>query len=74
MRQSIPSSNIDSWAGVTLTLPSAPMDVFRDGQTNRPFSRRLANRQAPLAIPPDDLQQIPATPPKDEQVAGMRIG
>ena len=42
IRQSIPSSSIDNCAGVTLTLPS-----FAAGQTNRPFSRRLLNRQAP---------------------------
>ena len=42
MRQSMPSSNIDNWAAVTLTLPSRAA-----GQTNRPFSRRLEKRQAP---------------------------
>ena len=42
MRQSIPSSSIANWAGVTLNLPSAG-----DGHTNRPRSRRLENRQAP---------------------------
>ena len=42
MRQSIPSSNIDSCDGLRLTLPS-----FAAGQTKRPRSRRLVNRQAP---------------------------
>ncbi|GAV37075.1 hypothetical protein ROTAS13_04768 [Roseomonas sp. TAS13] len=37
MRQSIPSSNIDSIAGVIATTPS-----FACGQTKRPFSSRLA--------------------------------
>jgi len=41
-RQSIPSSSIESWAGLTVTLPSAAA-----GQTYLPFSRRLENMQAP---------------------------
>ena len=42
MRQSIPSSSIESCAGDIDTLPS-----FATGQTKRPRSRRLENRQAP---------------------------
>ena len=42
IRQSIPSSNIDNCAAVTLTLPS-----FAAGQTKRPFFNRLLNRHAP---------------------------
>ena len=38
-RQSIPSSNIDNCAGVSVTLLRAA-----EGQTNRPFSKRLENR------------------------------
>ena len=41
-RQSIPSSNIDSCAGVNVTFP-----VVAEGYTNRPFSKRLENRHAP---------------------------
>ena len=41
-RQSIPSSSIDNCAGVRATFPSLP-----EGQTNRPFSRRFRNMQAP---------------------------
>src|SRR5581483_10840268 len=41
-RQSMPSSNIDSCAGVSVTEPS-----FVTGHTKRPFSSRLANRQKP---------------------------
>jgi hypothetical protein len=41
-RQSIPSSNIDSCAGVSVTFP-----VVAEGHTNRPFSKRLENRHAP---------------------------
>ena len=41
-RQSIPSSSIANCAGVSAILPS-----FADGQTNRPFSSRFENRQAP---------------------------
>ncbi len=43
-RQSIPSSNIDSCAGDSITFP-----VVAEGHTNRPFSRRLENRHAPKA-------------------------
>ena len=42
IRQSIPSSIIDSCAGVSLTSPSAD-----EGQTNLPFSKRLENMHAP---------------------------
>jgi hypothetical protein len=41
-RQSIPSRSIDSCAGDNATLPS-----FAEGQTNRPFSSRFRNMQAP---------------------------
>src|SRR5689334_1276770 len=40
--QSIPSTNIDSCAGLSVTTPSLVA-----GHTKRPFSRRLANRQKP---------------------------
>ena len=43
IRQSIPSGNIDNCAAVTLILPS-----FAADHTNRPFSRRLLNRHAPV--------------------------
>ena len=42
IRQSIPSSSIESCAGVTEIVP-----VFGDGQTKRPRSNRFENRQAP---------------------------
>ena len=42
MRQSIPSSSIDSWDGLMLTLP-----FFAAGHTNRPRSSRFENRHAP---------------------------
>lgn len=42
MRQSIPSSSIDSCAGVSETLPDSAC-----GQTKRPDSSRLANRHRP---------------------------
>ena len=41
-RQSIPSKSIASCAGVRATFPS-----FAEGQTNRPFSSRFRNMQAP---------------------------
>jgi hypothetical protein len=41
-RQSIPSKSIDSCAGVSATFPS-----LAEGQTNRPFSSRFRNMQAP---------------------------
>ena len=41
-RQSIPSSSIANCAGVSAILPS-----LAEGHTNRPFSNRFENRQAP---------------------------
>lgn len=38
----MPSSSIDNCAGVSAILPS-----FAEGQTNRPFSSRFMNMQAP---------------------------
>lgn len=46
MRQSMPSSSIESCAAVSETFPSLAW-----GQTNRPVSRRLENRQAPCVRP-----------------------
>lgn len=56
-----------SCAGVTETLPSAG-----DGQTKRPFSRRLEKRRA-LAIEPDHLDQITAPTPENKEVSAERI-
>lgn len=80
-RQSIPSSSIANWAAVNAILPS-----FAEGQTNRPFSRRLLNRHAPCPSHPlpgrvlrsnareeDDLDQIPTPPAEDEHVARERV-
>jgi len=72
-RQSMPSSSIANCAGVRAILPS-----LADGHTNRPFSNRFEschwnaigprdNGDArPLAIPPDDLDQITLPPPEYE--------
>ena len=38
----MPSKSIDNCAGDSATLPS-----FAEGQTNRPFSSRFMNMQAP---------------------------
>lgn len=53
----MPSSSIESWAGVTLILPS-----FAAGQTNRPFSRRLLKRHAPCASHQMILSRSPRRP------------
>ncbi|HWB87459.1 MAG TPA: hypothetical protein VG675_25175 [Bryobacteraceae bacterium] len=42
LRQSMPSSSMDNCARVSATLPSSAF-----GQTNRPRSRRLANKPSP---------------------------
>ena len=42
IRQSMPSNNMPSCAGVSTMLPSAG-----EGQTKRPFSNRFANRHRP---------------------------
>src|SRR5215472_4977435 len=42
-RQSIPSHNIDSWAGVNIAAPSCV-----NGQTNRPLSSLFEYRQRPV--------------------------
>ncbi len=41
-RQSIPSSNIESWAGDSVTTPALVV-----GQMKRPLSSRFANRHKP---------------------------
>ena len=68
MRQSMPSSSMDSCAGVMLIFPS-----FAAGQTNRPFSRRFENKHAPLRNPPDDFEEIAATTTEHEQMPGVRV-
>ena len=57
-RQSIPSSSIDSCAGVTTILPPDA-----DGHTKRPRSRRLANRHAPWPSHQIIFDQIAAPAP-----------
>ena len=57
MRQSMPSSSIASCADVRQTLPS-----LAAGQTNRPRSRRLENRQAPWLSHQIILSKSPRRP------------
>ena len=65
----MPSRSSANWAGVNATLPS-----FAEGQTNRPFSNRLENRQAPpLTVPPNDLDQIATPSTENEHVAAIRV-
>src|SRR5580704_4289897 len=59
IRQSMPSSNIDSCAGVRKTAPSLAW-----GQTKRPFSRRFANRQRPCPSHHNTLIRSPRRPRK----------
>ena len=58
-RQSIPSKSIDSCAGVSATFPS-----FAEGQTNRPFSSRFRNMQAPWPSHQMTLTRSPRRPRK----------
>jgi hypothetical protein len=62
-RQSIPSSSIDNWPGDSATFPS-----FAEGQTNRPFSSRFMNMQAPWPS-----HQITPTATEDEQMPAKRV-
>ena len=57
MRQSMPSSSIASCADVRQTLPS-----LAAGQTNRPRSGRLENRQAPWLSHQIILSKSPRRP------------
>lgn len=58
-RQSIPSSSIDNCAGDSATLPS-----LAEGQTNRPFSSRFRNMQAPWPSHQMTLTRSPRRPRK----------
>lgn len=59
VRQSTPSSNIDSYAGDNITLPAVA-----EGKTNRPFSKRLENRHAPCLSHQKTLTSSPRRPRK----------
>ena len=68
-RQSIPSSSIDSCAGVTVTLPPDA-----DGHTKRPRSRRLANRHAPWPSHQIIFTKSPASTEHEQMPAiGIRL-
>ena len=68
IRQSMPSSNIDSCAGVRNTAPSLAL-----GQTKRPFSSRLREQAKTLPVPPQHLDQVAAAAAVDKQVTAERI-
>ena len=57
IRQSMPSNNMPSWAGVSAAMPSAGA-----GQTKRPFSNRFANRQSPCPSHHSALSRYPRRP------------
>ena len=67
-RQSMPSSNIDNCARVSETVPLSAC-----GQTKRPRSSRFANRHKPVAVPPQQLDQIAAPSAKNEHMTGEWI-
>src|SRR5471030_286807 len=56
-RQSIPSSSIESWAWLSVTLP-----LVACGQTKRPFSSRLASRHSPSPVHQSTLIISPRRP------------
>jgi hypothetical protein len=56
-RQSIPSSSIDSWAGVSETMP-----LVACGHTKRPRSSRFANKHNPSASYHKTLIRSPRRP------------
>jgi len=58
-RQSMPSSSMESWADVRLTLP-----VFVNGQSNLPRSMRLENRHIPWPSNQSSLIRSPRLPRK----------
>lgn len=58
-RQSIPSSNIDSCARVSETVPDSAF-----GQTNFPRSKRFENRQSPSPSNHSNLMRSPRRPRK----------
>jgi hypothetical protein len=68
IRQSIPSSSIDSWARLSTTTPSSAR-----GQTNRPRSRRLANRHSPSPSHHNSLTRSPRRPRKQNTWPQKRI-
>jgi hypothetical protein len=63
-RQSIPSSNIESCACVSDTVP---LDAC--GQMNLPRSNRFAKRPKPVAIPLQQLEQVSAPAAKNENLS-----
>jgi len=80
MRQSMPSSNIDSWAGVSETRP-----VSVTGHWKWPFSSRLLNRvrgtvaegrvspRTALPVEPKEFNQPAAFTAKGEQRPAERV-
>src|ERR1700729_795723 len=59
LRQSMPSSSIDSWARLNETTPLSAC-----GQTKRPRSRRLANKQRPSPSHHSTFTRSPRLPRK----------
>ena len=59
--ESIPSSSIDSCTGVSTAVPCSAR-----GHTNRPRSRRLANRHSPSPSHHKDLHRIASSPTRKQ--------
>lgn len=68
LRQSMPSSSIDSFAADSRTEPS-----FAAGQRQRPRSRRLANRPMPRSSHQITLTRSPRLPRKTNSAPVVRI-
>ena len=68
MRHSMPSSNIDSCAGVSVTVPS-----LRDRPREAALLQPLGEQAEALAVPVQNLDQVAAPAAEHEQVARERL-
>ncbi|CAH5481909.1 Prophage integrase IntA [Enterobacter cloacae] len=67
-RQSIPSRNIASLAGVRNTLP-----LLADDLAKWPRSSRFVSRHRPSLVDLNSLTRLPLHPPEDEDMTGHRV-
>jgi len=68
LRQSMPSSNIESCARVRQTVPSVAC-----GQMKRPLSKRFAKRHRPSPSHHKSFTMSPLRPRKTKNVSGERL-
>ena len=67
-RQSMPSSSIDNCARVSDTVP-----LVACGHTKRPALQSLREQTQPIAVLPENFDQIAAPPTKHEHLPGERF-